>query len=230
MRVAVLALAFGSAAAFLPSTSSPARSVAVFETKADLEALAMELNPVVGFYDPMNLAEGNFWNEGNEATIGFLRHSEIKHGRVAMAAFVGFTLAANGVHFPWTPIGGAGAADSTNPPELWDSIPLNAKLQIVGFIGLLEWWSELGERVGQPAHYMRGGKPGAFPPFKGAEVSIAPHVMPLGSLYDPLGFSKNKSEVKNNITCTHVTHRHKGSTHTPSLAGTSDFLDAFVLA
>jgi hypothetical protein len=143
----------------------------------------------------LNLAEGNFWNEGNEATIGFLRHSEIKHGRVAMAGFVGFCLAANGIHFPWAPIGGGFTSDSTNPGELWDSIPTNAKLQIFGLIGLLEWWSELGERVGQPPHYMRGGKPGFFPPFKGPEVSIAPHVMPLGSLYDPFGFSKNKSEV-----------------------------------
>merc|ERR1719231_1680745 len=99
IRAAVIALAFGSATAFVPSKAPSARNVAVFETKADLEKLAMELNPVVGFYDPLNLAEANFWNEGNEATIGFLRHAEIKHGRVAMAAFVGFTLAANGVHF-----------------------------------------------------------------------------------------------------------------------------------
>ena len=44
----------------------------------------------MGFWDPLKLADKDFWSEGNDATVGWLRHAEIKHGRVAMAAFVGF--------------------------------------------------------------------------------------------------------------------------------------------
>ena len=47
-----------AATAFAPVTPMAAPSVAraatpVMETKADLEALAVKLNPVVGFWDPM---------------------------------------------------------------------------------------------------------------------------------------------------------------------------------
>lgn len=77
--VAFLSLA-ASAAAFAPSVSNNGRTglVSVQETKADLESLADALNPKLGFYDPLMLADYEFWGESNEATIGFLRHAEIK--------------------------------------------------------------------------------------------------------------------------------------------------------
>ena len=91
---AILALTLaGAASAFMPTSSMPPASVKVqesvaepaavessdgYETKADLEALAKKLNPIVGFYDPLNLAKAKFWGQTNEQTIGFLRHAEIK--------------------------------------------------------------------------------------------------------------------------------------------------------
>ena len=79
MKTASLLLSLAaSASAFAPTSTNSRASVAVQESKADLEALAGELNPLVKFYDPLNLAEAEFWGCTNEETIGFLRHAEIK--------------------------------------------------------------------------------------------------------------------------------------------------------
>ena len=104
-----------------------------------METLAKGLNPAVGFFDPLNLSEGEFWEQSNEATIGFLRHAEIKHGRVAMAGFVGYCVHANGIHFPWKVPGDELCAPGVSPPELWNNMPFAAKLQIILAIGLFEF-------------------------------------------------------------------------------------------
>ena len=44
------------------------------ETLDDLKGLAVQLNPAVGYWDPLKLAEYEFWDNTNEETIGWLRH------------------------------------------------------------------------------------------------------------------------------------------------------------
>jgi len=156
MKTASLFLSLAaSASAFAPATTNSRTSVAVQETKADLEALAAELNPIVKFYDPLNLAEAEFWGCTNEETIGFLRHAEIKHGRVAMFAFVGYIVHANGIKFPWAmQMDGTPFPSETNPPALWDAISDSAKWQIFSVIAFLEFWSELS--TPENKHYMKG--------------------------------------------------------------------------
>ena len=62
-------------AAFAPMrTTMRATPVVAMQTK---EELAVALNPAVGYYDPLGLAEADFWSQGNEATYGFLRQAEL---------------------------------------------------------------------------------------------------------------------------------------------------------
>lgn len=185
----IFATTLATAAAFAPSSPAGRPATAVSDTKADLEVLAAKANPVIKFYDPLNLSGQEFWYTSNEATIGFLREAEVKHGRVAMAAFVGYIVHANGITWPWPmTLDGTPFPQVSNAPEAWDQIPESAKWQIIMFVGFLEYWREANSGT----HYMSGGKIGYFPPFDAS-------VIPGGALnlYDPLNRnSKMTDEVK----------------------------------
>ena len=191
----VVALALAPAAAFVgPAPAAP--STALKESLSDLKALQQALpGPPNDYFDPLNLATMTFdWGpQGEEATIGWLRHSEIKHGRVAMAGFLGFiahcTPLVSGEHkfLPYR-----GYVAGVTPQEQWDNIPLYGKLQILVAIGMLESY---GEGAGDPegyTHYMKGGKPGYYPPIAGragfGQVTL--------NLWDPFNLVQNNSAEK----------------------------------
>mmetsp|Transcript_4889 Transcript_4889/g.2980 ORF Transcript_4889/g.2980 Transcript_4889/m.2980 type:complete len:248 (+) Transcript_4889:48-791(+) len=191
MKLSILASLLGSAAAFAPASTGRA-ATQVSETKDDLVSMAEKLNPVVKYFDPLDLTESYLWGQSQEFTIGWLRQAEIKHGRVAMAAFVGYCVQSN-FHFPWAQTMGGAPFPSTDlsPPEQWDAMPFGAKLQIILFVGFLEFYSELTPGPGSETfltHYTKGGVPGKFPTFE-----AVPHPVPF-NLYDPLGFHKNMSD------------------------------------
>jgi hypothetical protein len=174
------------------------------KNKEDMIVLAKKLNPSVGFYDPLGIVSDNTAPE----TIGWFRHAEIKHGRVAMAGFVGYCVHANGIYFPWdiqktmdygpgwfatkdlpeVTFGDIAAAGS--PGDMWDALPTAAKVQIILVVGFLEMHGEnsLALEADGQKHYVRGGKPGYYPSFKGRY----PHPVPL-DLWDPFGFTKGLS-------------------------------------
>merc|ERR1719472_29925 len=174
------------------------------KNKEDMIALANKLNPVVGFWDPLGIVS----EETSPETIGWFRHAEIKHGRVAMAAFVGYCVHANGIVFPWNiqtaldygpgwpytkdlaTLSFADISAAGSPGDMWDALPTAAKVQIGCVIGFLEMHGEnsLALEADGQKHYVRGGKPGYYPSFKGRY----PHPVPL-DLWDPFGFTKNLS-------------------------------------
>jgi len=191
MKAAVLALAlFAPAAAFVAPAQSRATAQAQ-ATKEDMVVIAESngdfLGKSIGFWDPLGALDSNFWGLGNEGTIGYLRHAEIKHGRVAMAAFLGYltqsTALVSGPH-KFLPYKGYEAGLS--PPEQWDAMPVYAKLQIFVLIGMLESYGEILD-----PHYTKGGLPGYYPPIKGKRPEL------VFNLYDPFGFfAENSEETK----------------------------------
>jgi len=196
MKLAASLLLLPSAVtAFVGSSSraTPVTSLAAEPEPADLNALAKGLNPILGFYDPLNLADADFWQKGDAATVGFLRQAEIKHGRVAMAAFVGYCTQSNFV-FPWanTLEGAPFPGTDLSPEQQWDALPGNAKWQIIFVIGLLELWDEAKGGDPERSHYMKGGRPGDYPSFQ----LFRDEVHPVLDLYDPFGFNKKQSQEK----------------------------------
>jgi len=192
----MLSSLFVAAPSFVTPQLTPRSGMNVrMETAASLEALAKELNPKVGFYDPLGIVKKAKEDNAEMATLGWYRHAEIKHGRVAMAAFVGFIVQSNGIYFPWaltggdSPISFADISAAGGPGDQWDALPTAAKVQILVFVGLLEFWSELTPMLekGGEKHYVYGGKPGYFPSFQPLRDDLG---QPPLDLWDPFGFTK----------------------------------------
>ena len=86
MSAAALVLLGCSSAAAFQAALAPVRGAAavVRMTAADgMEGKSQETGMAV--WDPLGLAD-----LGSPATLAFFRHAELKHGRVAMAAFCGW--------------------------------------------------------------------------------------------------------------------------------------------
>jgi len=198
-----MALSFHSAALSFAGNVAPVtqRAGAVsMETIDDLKTMAPKLNPIVGYWNPLSLGETSLGSSyDTEAAIGYLRHSEIKHGRIAMAAFVGFIVQSNGIHFPWDIANGisyASISAAGGPAAQWDAIPTAGKLQIFATIFFLELWGEGSTTLAADGqkHYMRGGKPGYYPTFDLFRDNV--HPLPLNLFASPLakGRSAEKKE------------------------------------
>jgi len=175
--IALLALAASSVSAFAPIQSCSKKSVS--EVGITREEILAEPNHFEfgSMWDPLGLAE-----LGGDETIAWFRHAEIKHGRVAMAAFVGWTAVAGaGIRFPGELAHGLEfSAIPARGLEAWDAVPGWGKSQMLLFAGLIEFHDELFySRRGDEKHYLRGGIPGK-------------NMVP--GLYDPFNLSSRLSD------------------------------------
>jgi len=164
---------------------------------ADMEGIGPETASKM--WDPLDLAE-----MASDKTLAWYRHAELKHGRVAMAAFTGFfwmSPGPNGMHFPLFP-GVVSTSTGQTFESLgydafaaWDALPDAGKAQMIGTVGLLEFLSETNK-----PHYMKGGTPGQI------RLWIAPGYE-RKKMFDPYGLldklspeqraEKRVSELKN---------------------------------
>ena len=150
----MLSIAFTSAVSAFngaPVVRAPARASALTMGVESMEGVGPETGGKV--WDPLGLA-----TMASEPTLAWYRHAELKHGRVAMAAWVGFAWMYNA---GWTKgslglfpgdisMDGTKFADlGTEPFAAWDAVPVYGKVQILLVMGMMEWASETDK-----PHYM----------------------------------------------------------------------------
>lgn len=128
MKLAIFASALATAAAFAPAKNT-ARSTALNSFEGDIGATLP-----LGFWDPLGLVA-----DGDQAKFDRLRLVEVKHGRIAMLAVVGFLVQEAGVRLPGSiDLSGTKFADIPNGYAGLEMIPYAGKLQLFAFIGFLE--------------------------------------------------------------------------------------------
>lgn len=178
ISTALVLATVGSAAAFAPSSVSRSTKVLFMSDEAaeapeEVAAPAPAPAPVSSciskaeilkepntiefqqVWDPLKLAD-----LGSDETLAWFRHSEVKHGRIAMAAFVGWWCVAAGYTFPGDL--SYGVPFSSLPSkglEAWEAVPGWGKAQMLMFAALIEFHDELFYSV-RSTHYMKGGIPG----------------------------------------------------------------------
>uniref|UniRef100_A0A7S2D248 Uncharacterized protein n=1 Tax=Haptolina brevifila TaxID=156173 RepID=A0A7S2D248_9EUKA len=154
--MAAMVVCNGAMFAFAPAlpTASATRSSLVTMSVETMEGVGPETANKV--FDPIGFA-----TMGSPATLKFFRAAEIKHGRVAMAAMVGFLFHINHIHFSGmlSPTFGVSfeALSNMGPFEAWNAIPLLGQIQIIWTIAGLEHASESLNPAG---HYTTTGTPG----------------------------------------------------------------------
>ncbi|KAL7496714.1 hypothetical protein ACHAWT_007270 [Skeletonema menzelii] len=147
MKTAIIASLVAGAAAFAPAANKPAST----QLSASLSELDGGSSLPLPNFDPLKLAE-----QGSDETLRWYRAAELKHGRCAMVATVGYLTNAAGYHFP-----GQLSSDvsfeslaAMSPPDAWAAVPIAGKAQILATIFIAELVSE----GYQGTHYMKGGE------------------------------------------------------------------------
>lgn len=132
-----------SSAAFAPASQTKT----VSSLSAWKDETIVGITPPVGFWDPLGLSLGK-----DDKTMNLYREAELKHGRVAMAACLGWYVTAAGVHPAFD------SSLSSDPLEAAKELPLVGWLQFVLGCGAIEW---LAQQIAKRPGYIPGDLLGA---------------------------------------------------------------------
>lgn len=132
---------FFFSAAFAPARSAP-RASALSAWKDD----AVGVTAPAGYFDPLGLSAGK-----TDEEMAMYREAELKHGRVAMAACLGWYVTASGVHPAFN------SALSSDPIEAMKQLPAVGWIQFVLGCGVIEYVAtKIRERPGYQAGDLLG--------------------------------------------------------------------------
>ncbi|KAL7539852.1 hypothetical protein ACHAWF_006522 [Thalassiosira exigua] len=137
MKTAVLASLFGSAAAFAPaSTANPGRAATSHAAKSE----AVPFLP-----DPVN-CQGYVGNRGFDPLgisdyfpVDYLREAELKHGRMAQMAWLGYIAVDLGLRFPGYTEEMAGATSATAHDPAVAAGALGNAFVWIGIVEMTSW-------------------------------------------------------------------------------------------
>jgi hypothetical protein len=145
MMKLTLAALVGSAAAFAPAAKTASSSAISAKAKAGGYENELGVIDPTGFFDPLGLSTNI-----DQDTFDQYRTAELKHGRVAQLAVIGYVVPE---FYRWdfdiSP--GIPSADVPNGVAALDVIPALGWAQIIFLIGAVDYWGVLGDfEVGKP--------------------------------------------------------------------------------
>jgi len=147
MKLAALLTAssiLASASCFTPIVHSSFHTSSLNAWK---DETVVGITPPVGFFDPLGLSMGK-----SDDIMNIYREAELKHGRVAMAACLGWYVTAAGVHPAFN------SALSSDPLKAASQLPPVAWIQFILGCGAVEY---LGEQIKKRPGYKPGDILGA---------------------------------------------------------------------
>lgn len=136
MKIVVAALLAGSAAAFAPVANKAASSALMASSPYENELGVIK---PTGFWDPLGLSTNI-----DGATFDQYRAAELKHGRVAQLAVIGY-VAQESYRFPFDIAPGLPCSEVPNGVAALDAIPSLGWAQMVFLIGAVDYWGVLGD-------------------------------------------------------------------------------------